>query len=338
LSVILTRVSPPEARFFEKKKKMLRTLPNDHANSPAPVAVKPKPSQPTGKLDGEPVAVFLCVPFQMFAVPTTMLETHYSALGEETTRKWIRGKFLGKGGFAEVYEIVDAATGEHFAGKVIAKESLKKKKAMDKLSMEIRVHRSLVHKHIVRFVCFFELADFFVIVLELCANKSMMELLQARKVSILHSSSFHLHWSSFCGLAHSLSTQRLTEPEGRYYLAQMLSALKHMHAQRIIHRDLKLGNIFLSAGLEVKIGDFGLATQLAYDDERKKTVCGTPNYIAPEVRRLYQSFGALLLPSFSSLLTTIQGAGGRRGRALVPGGHLVPGRGALHLAGGQAAV
>jgi serine/threonine protein kinase len=34
---------------------------------------------------------------------------------------------------------------------------------------------------------------------------------------------------------------------------------------------------------QVKIGDFGLATQLTYDDERKKTICGTPNYIAPEV-------------------------------------------------------
>lgn len=153
--------------------------------------------------------------------------------------------------------ISDASTGEHFAGKVIAKASLQKKKAKDKLRMEIRVHRSLHHKHIVKFVSYFEVADFYVIVLELCTNKSMMELLKARK--------------------------RLTEPEARYYLAQMLSALKHMHGQRIIHRDLKLGNIFLNSNLEVKIGDFGLATQLTYDSERKKTICGTPNYIAPEV-------------------------------------------------------
>ncbi len=195
--------------------------------------------------------------FQIGAVPAVMIETTFNAKGDEVTRKWLRGKFLGKGGFAEVYDIADAATGEHFAGKVIAKESLKKKKAMDKMHMEIRVHRSLVHRNIVRFVSCFELTDFFVIVLELCGNKSMMELLQSRK--------------------------RLTEPEVRYYLAQMLSALKFMHAQRIIHRDLKLGNIFLSSSLEIKIGDFGLATQLTYDDERKKTVCGTPNYIAPEV-------------------------------------------------------
>jgi len=35
--------------------------------------------------------------------------------------------------------------------------------------------------------------------------------------------------------------------------------------------------------MEIKIGDFGLATKVGYDGERKKTLCGTPNYIAPEV-------------------------------------------------------
>jgi serine/threonine protein kinase len=56
-----------------------------------------------------------------------------------------------------------------------------------------------------------------------------------------------------------------------------------MHANKVIHRDLKLGNLFLSAGTAIKIGDFGLATRLAFDGERKRTLCGTPNYIAPEV-------------------------------------------------------
>jgi polo-like kinase 1 len=35
--------------------------------------------------------------------------------------------------------------------------------------------------------------------------------------------------------------------------------------------------------MEIKLGDFGLATKLDYDGERKKTICGTPNYIAPEI-------------------------------------------------------
>nr|XP_006118937.2 serine/threonine-protein kinase PLK1 [Pelodiscus sinensis] len=75
----------------------------------------------------------------------------------------------------------------------------------------------------------------------------------------------------------------LTEPEARYYLRQTILGCQYLHSNRVIHRDLKLGNLFLNDDMEVKIGDFGLATKVEYDGERKKTLCGTPNYIAPEV-------------------------------------------------------
>lgn len=64
---------------------------------------------------------------------------------------------------------------------------------------------------------------------------------------------------------------------------QMISALQYLHSHRVIHRDLKLGNLFLNDKMEIKVGDFGLATKLDFDGERKRTICGTPNYIAPEV-------------------------------------------------------
>jgi serine/threonine protein kinase len=66
-------------------------------------------------------------------------------------------------------------------------------------------------------------------------------------------------------------------------MGQIIHAVRHIHAHRVIHRDLKLGNFFLSDGLEVKVGDFGLATVITHEGERRKTVCGTPNYIAPEI-------------------------------------------------------
>lgn len=46
---------------------------------------------------------------------------------------------------------------------------------------------------------------------------------------------------------------------------------------------MKLGNLFLSEKMEIKLGDFGLATKVTQEGEKKKTICGTPNYIAPEV-------------------------------------------------------
>ena len=64
---------------------------------------------------------------------------------------------------------------------------------------------------------------------------------------------------------------------------QLLNAVKYMKSQHVIHRDLKLGNLFLASRHDLKIGDFGLACQVAFEGERKRTLCGTPNYIAPEV-------------------------------------------------------
>eukprot|EP00112_Aurelia_sp_Birch-Aquarium-sp1_P017959 Seg422.4 transcript_id=Seg422.4/GoldUCD/mRNA.D3Y31 product="Serine/threonine-protein kinase PLK1" protein_id=Seg422.4/GoldUCD/D3Y31 len=73
----------------------------------------------------------------------------------------------------------------------------------------------------------------------------------------------------------------LTEPEARYYMKQIVEGCCYLHDANIIHRDLKLGNLFLDDEMDIKIGDFGLAAK--YEGERKKTLCGTPNYIAPEV-------------------------------------------------------
>lgn len=122
---------------------------------------------------------------------------------------------------------------------------------------EIRIHRSLRHANVVGFEHFFEDSENVYILLELCTNQSLNEMLKRRK--------------------------RLTQLEVQCYSLQILAALKYLHAHRVLHRDLKLGNLFLSAGMQVKLGDFGLATKLDFEGERKRTVCGTPNYIAPEI-------------------------------------------------------
>ena len=56
-----------------------------------------------------------------------------------------------------------------------------------------------------------------------------------------------------------------------------------MHRRCVIHRDLKMGNIFLDSRMDVKIGDFGLAAVVLDEKDRRQTLCGTPNYIAPEI-------------------------------------------------------
>ncbi|KAK1162899.1 serine/threonine-protein kinase PLK1 [Acipenser oxyrinchus oxyrinchus] len=174
-----------------------------------------------------------------------------------TKKRYLRGRFLGKGGFAKCYEITDMDTKEVFAGKVVPKSMLLKPHQKEKMSMEITIHRSLSHANVVGFKCFFEDDDFVYVVLEICRRRSLLELHKRRKA--------------------------VTEPEARYYMRQTITGCLYLHNNRVIHRDLKLGNLFLNDDMEVKIGDFGLATKIEYDGERKKTLCGTPNYIAPEV-------------------------------------------------------
>lgn len=124
------------------------------------------------------------------------------------------------------------------------------------MTQEVQIHRELGHINIVKLFNFFEDNLNVYITLELCARRSLMELHKRRKA--------------------------VTEPEARYFTHQIVDGVLYLHDLNIIHRDMKLGNLFLNDDLVVKIGDFGLATTVN-GDERKKTLCGTPNYIAPEV-------------------------------------------------------
>lgn len=179
-----------------------------------------------------------------------------SVQDEGTGKKYRKGKFLGKGGFAHCYELIDEA-GTVYAGKIVPKSLLTKPHQKQKMAMEIEVHKALSHPHVVGFSGFFEDKEHVYILLELCRRRSLMELHKRRRA--------------------------LTEPEVRYFISQILDAVLYLHREKVIHRDLKLGNLFLNDNLEIKVGDFGLATKVEEEGERKRTLCGTPNYIAPEV-------------------------------------------------------
>ncbi len=60
-------------------------------------------------------------------------------------------------------------------------------------------------------------------------------------------------------------------------------ALKHCHDRKILHRDLKSQNIFLTKRGMVKLGDFGIARVLSNTKSRAKTIVGTPYYLSPEI-------------------------------------------------------
>jgi serine/threonine protein kinase len=139
----------------------------------------------------------------------------------------------------------------------VYKKSLTTAKQRQKLLSEIKIHQALSHPNIVQFEHCFEDDEFVYLILELCENKTFVDLIKKRR--------------------------RLLQDEVRYYMWQLFDGIRYLHRKGYIHRDIKLGNLFLDKEMKLKIGDFGLAAQIDHDGERKKTICGTPNYIAPEI-------------------------------------------------------
>jgi polo-like kinase 1 len=172
-------------------------------------------------------------------------------------KKYKKVRILGRGGFALCYEVMDIDTNHSSAVKIIPKRKLIKSRAKQKLINEIKIHKSIQHEHIVNFEHYFEDANNVYILIELCHNQTLHELLRRRK--------------------------NLTELEVQYYIFQLVKCLQYLHGLKIIHRDLKLANLFISENMQLKLGDFGLATRIDFEGERKRTLCGTPNYTAPEI-------------------------------------------------------
>ena len=111
--------------------------------------------------------------------PRVVTETYKDARsGETRTRSYVRGRPLGKGGFAVVYSMQDPSTGESFAAKVVAKSTLEKDRARQKILTEIRIHRSVDNAHVVKFKRCFEDKDNVYILMELCSDKTLADVVQ----------------------------------------------------------------------------------------------------------------------------------------------------------------
>eukprot|EP00978_Attheya_sp_CCMP212_P046941 scaffold421132_cov59-Attheya_sp.AAC.2 len=175
-----------------------------------------------------------------------------------STRHYRKEGFLGGGGFGDAFECTDLETNERHAIKELSDTTYASPQAQRMLQSEIDINCSLKHKNVCEYKGNFKNGANHYMVMELCRNKTLSEFMKRRN-------------------------QQLSVPEVQYFMKQLTDAVSYLHDNSIIHRDLKLDNIFLDETLNVKVGDFGLATRLNNPFSTRTEQCGTLQYMAPEV-------------------------------------------------------
>jgi protein-serine/threonine kinase len=82
---------------------------------------------------------------------------------------------------------------------------------------------------------------------------------------------------------HLSRARRFSEDRSRFYSSEIALAIGHLHSFDIIYRDMKPENILLDMEGHVKVTDFGLSKEGVKDNFSAKSMCGTPEYLAPEI-------------------------------------------------------
>lgn len=162
------------------------------------------------------------------------------------------------------------------------KKSIKNEEMARRVRNEVALHKKLKHTNILTLYHYFEDDERVYLVMELCSNGEIYSLLKKRKENAAAPAAGNTNYSC------------LSENEARIILRDVVAGLKFLHSHGIIHRDLKLSNILLSETGQAKIADFGLAVRTessdlaatalgSSGDSKERTICGTPNYLAPEI-------------------------------------------------------
>ena len=250
--------------MFKKKvrRRLTRTQPPRPASDAAPPHRAPHHRKKIGAhpLRRAPPADFLC---EQQAAPAAAASAGAAAggaaAGEPAKQTFSLTDLevsttLGTGTFGRVRLVKVLATQKHHALKILKKSEIIRLKQVDHIKSEVVILKMVSHPFIVNLIGHFQDERRLYMVLE------------------------YVHGGEL--FSHLRREGRFSDEHGRYYAAQIVLAFAYLHGMHIVYRDLKPENLLIQTTGALKITDFGFAKQVP---EKTWTLCGTPEYLAPEI-------------------------------------------------------
>ncbi|XP_035180299.1 serine/threonine-protein kinase Nek1 isoform X2 [Oxyura jamaicensis] len=172
--------------------------------------------------------------------------------------KYIKVQKIGEGSFGKAILVKAKENSQQYVIKEINISKMSNKER-EESRREVAVLANMKHPNIVLYRESFEENGCLYIVMDYCEGGDLFKKINAQK-GILFSEDQILDW-----------------------FVQICLALKHIHDRKILHRDIKSQNIFLTKDGTVQLGDFGIARVLNSTVELARTCIGTPYYLSPEI-------------------------------------------------------
>ena len=171
---------------------------------------------------------------------------------------YLYGRLIGQGAFGKVNIGLNILTGRVVAIKSFNKKNLNKNgDNMKKILYETNLMKKLNHPNITKILEMFEDDEYILIAMEYINGGNLFSFVKKRR--------------------------KLSEKTARFLFRQIILGIKHIHSQKIVHRDIKLENILIDLNNNIKICDFGIGRILNSKNQMLHDKCGTPMYMAPEI-------------------------------------------------------
>ena len=169
-------------------------------------------------------------------------------------------RLLGRGQHGAAVLLRSPATGDLVVAKQVATEGLSEHDQR-KVEDEVRILARFSHANVVSYYCCFLHEETLSIVMEYCDGGTLAEAIKS----------------------HTERGEHFATALVATWAKQLGGAVAHVHSHRVLHRDIKTANVFLTAQRQIKLGDFGISRVMGTHTNLAETVCGTPYYLSPEL-------------------------------------------------------